>query len=421
MIVMRENTRARAAALTAIALTCAAVLGTGPASAAEASADATSATGNSAAGAAAASATADLPVCPDSLHDAYTATGPDGEVYPTWHPASVTDPDTGVVCAFGHEHGDDPASSDIFDWTMEKRGGGATGVTFGYATHMSSLGEGGPHRHEDHYGHKVFVLNDVNLVREDREGYVRDGEDQPVTCDYLIHVHQGTHSADALSNNQHEVLYATRCSDGTEMVVNTLTGFGDANEYATNCDGRTVSTGGSDLPDGSGGSREIPDVVCVEETGDEFWGVYEVWKADHSLTDEAGEEIVRFDPWFGVRNPSRVADGADAVDTIGLAGEALVGWPWGTVPDGAQKNDPDSPFTGDQRDVYVQRSTVDNAGGASTLYTDAYGQTGATSSFEGAIAQYIAPVSNTDLAEPQRQAFGFSTDYGAGHGVHAPN
>ena len=73
----------------------------------------------------------------------------------------------------------------------------------------------------------------------------------------------------------------------------------------------------------------------------------------------------------------------------------------------------------------MQHSTVDNAGGATAVYTDAYGQSGSTEPFEGAIAQYVGATSNTGWAEPERRAFGFSTDYGSRDanelGVHAPN
>lgn len=404
------------AALAAVVLACCTVLGAGPALATATS------------GADDPADTVDAGVlaeCTTALHDSYTATGPDGEQYPTWHPTTVTDPDTGELCTFGHEHGDDPATSDIVDWAMDRRGGDADGLTFGFAAHMSTLGEGSAHRHEDHYGHKVFVLNDVSMVRDDRGGSVTDAAGEAVTCGHLIHVHQGTHSADALSNNQHEVLYATQCTDGTEIVLNALTGFGDANEYTASCDGRTVTTGGSELPEGTGGGREIPDATCVAENGDEFWGLYEIWKADHVLTTADGAELVRFDPWFGVRNPSRVADGAEAVATVGLREESFVTWPWSALPVGVEKDDPASPFTGDQRDVYVQHSTFDNAGGATAVYTDAYGQSGSTEPFEGAIAQYVGATSNTGWAEPERRAFGFSTDYGSRDanelGVHAPN
>src|SRR5437899_3225580 len=39
--------------------------------------------------------------CPSFLHDSWVTTGPDGNSYPTWHPA--IDPRYG--CFYGHEHG----------------------------------------------------------------------------------------------------------------------------------------------------------------------------------------------------------------------------------------------------------------------------------------------------------------------------
>lgn len=362
-----------------------------------------------------------LPTCSTTFHDSFQATAQDGSKYPTWHPATATDPDTGVECSFGHEHGDDPSTSNIAAWTVEKLGGSATGITFGFAAHMSMMVEGAPHRHEDHYGHKVFVLNNVNLVREDREGYVTAADGTPVTCDYLIYTHQGSHSKDALSNNQHEMLYSTKCNDGTEMVVNTLTGYGNANEYTANCDLRTVTTGGSALPNGTGGGREIPDVQCVQQTAGQFWGPYELWKSDHTIAAESGEALVRFDPWFGVRNPSRVGGGSDALATVSLADASWTTWPWSPMTEGVQKEDPASPFDGAQRDVYVQHSTLNNASGSTTVYTDAYGQRASSVPFDGAITQYVGAVSNADQAESERVASGFSTDYGSGNGVHASN
>lgn len=361
-----------------------------------------------------------LPECSTELHDSYTAQAQDGMTFPTWHPVIVTDPATNAECTFGHEHGDDPSTSDIYDWALARLGSEASGITFGFAAHMSMM-SGGAHRHEDHYGHKVFVLNDVDLVREDREGYVLDGAAAPVQCDYLIYTHQGSHSGDALKNNQHELLYAAQCSDGTEMVVNTLTGYGSANEYTANCDARRVATGGSDLPNGAGGGREIPDVDCMNRTANEFWSAYELWKADQTILGVNGEALVSYDPWFGVRNPSRVGNGADPVDTVTLVGPSRTMWPWTTQFAGVAKNDPASPFDGAQRDVYVQNSVLDNAGGGTTIYTDAYGQQTSTEPFDGAIAQYVSAVSNVAQPTTSRSAYGFSTDYGSGNGVHASN
>lgn len=348
-------------------------------------------------------------------------TGRDGELYEGWHPTSVTDPATGQTCTFGHEHGDDPQTSDIYDWTIEKLGGESTGVPFGFASAMTQKLADAPHRHEDHLGHKVFVQNDVKLVRDDRAGYAKDASGAPISCDYLVYAHQGSHSGDALKNNQHELMYSTRCTDGTEMALTFVTGFGDANEYVANCDGRTVTTGGSDLGDGMGGSREIPDVQCVEAHAPDFWATYELWKADHTLSSPDGKDLVRVDPWFGVRNPSRVGNGSDPLATVEVFGNDMTGWPWNLITDGMTQRDPNSPFDGSERDVYFQHSTVDNAGGPTEFYTDAYGRDSSYEPNEASIKQYVSATSNTDLPELERRAFGFSTDYGAKGDVHAPN
>jgi hypothetical protein len=359
--------------------------------------------------------------CSTELHDSYQVRGQDGELYDSWHPASVTDPETGETCTFGHEHGDDPRTSDIWDWTVEKLGDEATGVPFGFASARTHMMEGAPHRHEDHVGHKVLVQNDVKLVREDRGGYATDASGEPITCDYLVYAHQGSHSGDALKNNQHELLYSTRCTDGTEMVLSFVTGFGNANEYTASCDGRTVTTGGSDLEDGQAGSREIPDVTCVQEHAPDFWATYELWKADQTITSPDGGDLVRVDPWFGVRNPSRVGAGAEPRATVDVFDEQPQSWPWNLITQGMTQHDPDSPFDGSERDFYVQHSTVDNVGGATEFYTDPYGNDASYEAGEASIRQYVSATSNTDLPELERRAFGFSTDYGADGDVHAPN
>lgn len=81
-----------------------------------------------------------------------------------------------------------------------------------------------------------------------------------------------------------------------------------------------MTTGGSDLPDGAAGSRDIPDVECAAATAEEFWSTSELWKADQTIVGADGEPLVRYDPWFGVRNPSRKANGANPVDAVSLDG-----------------------------------------------------------------------------------------------------
>ena len=48
--------------------------------------------------------------CTKEQHDAHSVVGPDGKLYPTWHPP--VDPTSG--CSFGHEHGRDPRGSDLY-------------------------------------------------------------------------------------------------------------------------------------------------------------------------------------------------------------------------------------------------------------------------------------------------------------------
>ena len=57
--------------------------------------------------------------CSAALHASHSVIGPDGKRYPTWHAPTDTDPATGETCTYGHEHGDDPSTSDIYDWVTD--------------------------------------------------------------------------------------------------------------------------------------------------------------------------------------------------------------------------------------------------------------------------------------------------------------
>lgn len=83
-------------------------------------------------------------LCPASVHERYVAAGPDGRLYPTWHPPF----DRATGCYFDHEHGSDPHSYVGF---------GHSGMPlFGYTSHQAEMVE--PHK-----GYKVFVTNnDLN-------------------------------------------------------------------------------------------------------------------------------------------------------------------------------------------------------------------------------------------------------------------
>ena len=103
-----------------------------------------------------------------------------------------------------------------------------SGIPFGAATEALDAWAGAIRRTEDHVGYKIEYENDVALTTA--EGALG------VTCDFVVRVHQGSHSPDALSNNVHELLYASRCGDGTEIISNVVGRFGDAGEYTRGCD-----------------------------------------------------------------------------------------------------------------------------------------------------------------------------------------
>jgi hypothetical protein len=371
--------------------------------------------------------------CSAVTHDRFSVVGPDGKRYPTWHPPTYTDPATGETCTFGHEHGDDPHSSAIAPWVAGHLAAAGyeryAGVPFGLAAEaLNAYADAHPgtaKRSEDHVGYKVDVRNDVRLL-------AADGGALGVTCDYLTVVHQGSHSADALSNNAHELLYATRCDDGTELISTTLSRFGDPGAYERSCDPATrITTTNNGYPEGEG-AREIPDRECVERNvlvpagrTTSAWALYEKWTSQNTITTARGDTLARFDTGFGVLNPSRYAN---ADGTIGRTLPLC----WETAADGDKADgvdcalaaglsafdDPRSPFDGTRRDVYLSGTTVRNAGGRRLVWTDPYGGNAQTAPFPGAVCQLISATDSPQAAAVQ--VFGRNTSHDA-EGVHAPN
>ena len=401
--------------------------------------------------------------CPASLHEKYTVVGPDGKLYPTWHPPTVMDPATGQTCSFGHEHGADPESSDIYGWVKEHMADpeheGRAGLPFGYVSeeldnYNADQGANSPYgsRLEEDPGQKVEVANDVKLTKPATEGsprgYIRfqddAGQSRVLTCDYLIKIHQGSHSADATINNAHELFYAMKCNDGSEILTMTMTRFGNPNEFFRSCDPDTkVTTSGSTLPAGYGGFRRIPDRECVDRyvlvspnqpsAYSDLWSMWEIWQSANLIRKASGEVLADYNPRFGVRNPSRYYDPSrpgNVGRTLSASWEVdpaddgrVNAWPWTGVSslDPFEYRDPRSPFAGAARDFRIQRTKITNAGGPERWYTDPYGENATTEWFPGAICQLIGNVDNSAYPEPEAQQFNISKDWGADQGVHAPN
>ena len=356
--------------------------------------------------------------CSAAVHNSFYAVGPDSLRYPTWHPA--VDPVSG--CTFGHEHGRDPSGSDLFREVGP--------IPFGYANqHLEEGGFGAP-RNEDHVGHKVEWENDVAFDVGNTGGNVFS-----IECDVLVKLHQGTHSADAFTNNLHEVAYHIRCSDGTGFSATVLTPIGEAGQMTVGCDRAIdidVGTANPSISPDGGGQRAIPEAVCLQESviapGDgrpRFDNaLHESWEISVSLRTTNGHSLAAFNPYFQVRDPSRFFDnslpglqrpidlcylpqvrGRDRCEALGTDS---VGW-----------NDPRSPFKGVRRFVDVNGNNVRNADGPNVWWTDSFGRNGSVSPFPGAIRQWVARHDNEgiDLHGP---TIGRNRSYDA-PGVHAPN
>ena len=362
--------------------------------------------------------------CPISVHDRYTTIGPDGKLYPTWHPPV----DLATGCTFGHEHGRDPRASSLYPVT------GA--IPFGYANEvLDGFDPSGP-RHEDHVGHKV-EWEDGMLMQV-------DGIAVPITCSVLTKLHQGTHSKDAFTNNLHELAYHLRCSDGSALNLTMMTAIGTPGEFVRSCDREAHVVVGPATPANSptgNGKRVIADRGCVEQfvlvpsaQASRFdTGVRESWQVSARIRLASGQYLVTANPYFQVLNPSRfyapaLASGVGR--TIDLCYEvkpngdrARGGGCQAATSNGAITgiawDDPRSAFAGDARFVDINTNRILNAAGPDTWYTDPFGRNASPEPFPGSIKQRIAVINNTAVPFTG-PVIGRTRFYGA-PGVHAPN
>ena len=363
--------------------------------------------------------------CSPAVHDAYSVVGPDGKLYPTWHPP--VDPATG--CTFGHEHGRDPRGSDLY--------ASIGPVPFGVANEALDAWSPGTPRHEDHVGHKIEWENDLELATIWPAGR-RTGR-----CDVLTKLHQGTHSRDAFTNNLHELAYHVRCDDGFELHATTLVAIGVPGEFIRACDGVAVPAGAAspaNSPTGPGG-RYIPDARCAArmlvaegKLSDEDAALRELWIAFQRLSTPEGKSLAYYDPAFAVFGPSRffAPDAANQLGrTVDICYETLAdgrrarGGGCAAVTPAARLayDDPRSPFIGVRRAMSLGATVLSNDDGPTAWYTDPFGGNATRTPFPGSVRQYVSPVAARVVGTGDNYRtplVGGARDYG-GHGVHAPN
>jgi len=364
--------------------------------------------------------------CTKAQHDAYAVVGPDGLLYPTWHPP--VDPSG---CTFGHEHGRDPSGSDIY--------GEVGPIPFGLANNALDIWDPNGKRHEDHVGHKVEWENDFELN-------VGGGAAALLTvrCDIMTKMHQGTHSKDAFTNNMHEVVYHLRCSDGAGFSATFMAAIGTPGEMVASCDrGRHITVGApspANSPSG-GGKRAIPDRQCVEQhilraegaNSNFSSGLRESWEISGRIRREDGRTLVSFNPYFQVMRPSRFFDPskpdftgrpievcyevtADGRSANGDLCDSSTGN--GQVP-GVTYDNPQSKFKGALRFVDVNQNRVSNAEGPQIWFSDPFGKNARPEAFPGSIRQWVAVADNSSF-DTHGPVIGKNRDY-ADPSVHPPN
>jgi hypothetical protein len=183
-----------------------------------------------------------LPLCSAAMHDAYTATGPDGTLYPTWHPQ--IDPSG---CHFDHEHGSNPA---LFKAGVRWQPGSGYWPVYGYSASAVEMSEG-------HTGFKSYAF--------ERAGYK-----------WLITHHFGTGNAPlAACTQMHTVDVAARDASGAIVAdLHLMADFGrsvsnrsGANLTPTACPNQAALAGAST------GIRQFP-AMDNDNVG------YEPWRMD---------------------------------------------------------------------------------------------------------------------------------------------
>ncbi|MFS8131024.1 MAG: hypothetical protein ACMG57_03525 [Candidatus Dojkabacteria bacterium] len=406
--------------------------------------------------------------CPKDLHDTYSVIGPDGKVYPTWHPPVVVNPATGKECSFGHEHGDDPSKSPLFkdiqeefyfdankNGKMDPEEQAVAGLPFGYVNEQTdayyvSQGQS-VMRHEDHVGHKVSIAT-LPIKLPSSKGQITTN----VTCQYLLKGHQGTSTKDAFQNNLHEVIYAANCSDGAKTIIAQMGQFGKAGEFTGLCDINGVrnltkiQTGLSysnaaypGVSDGNG-NRQIQTRDCINQVflvPEKKWSAnaYEAWPVVLSLTSSNGNSLVSgVNLLFDVENAARFYDPGkpnnvgyfmDLCYETEANGDKMRGGSCDGATDygntkGITWDNPKSPFNDTNRGNYFFPPTISNQTSSTTYYADPFGKDAGTTQKTGYIKQFISTgiVSYSKKFNSNIDPTVVNKTYDNGKGtVHAPN
>ncbi|MBE9008477.1 carbohydrate-binding protein [Fortiea sp. LEGE XX443] len=363
--------------------------------------------------------------CPKWMHDTYWVKGEDDKIYPTWHSPVDFNPETNAYCTYGHEHGDDPRSSEAFN---------ITGMpAFGYVNEqLATNNPSNPslHRHEDHFGHKVLVANNWHM-------YNASNNSITTACDVSLKLHMGTHSPDALTNTAHEMFLAGKCDEMEPFNLKYLASFGAAGafkEAETSLCNLPVVSGIAPIPTNQpnwGIHRAIPTAECYQRgTVDQKNSLVLDRTKEYWLTG-FGERGF----YFTITNPSRFYNASSSTKisrTVDLCynsshplSKTLLCQETLAAGSKVTWDDPRSPFRGTVHSGSHFSGLVFGDSPNSVTYTDAYGRNSRTSPAPdlGITLKQLVPTKGFGYNVDGHASLIPTADYSASgrNGVRAPN
>jgi hypothetical protein len=372
--------------------------------------------------------------CSQAIHDSFYVVGPDGRKYPTWHPPR--DPATG--CWFGHEHGENPANSALWNdlrrhFAWDANGNGTiedteafstrSGIPFGYAAEY-----GGAPAAILHDSYKIAFVDGLARPR------LVNGTatDAGLRCNHLVAWSQDTQTARPFNEALHPLIYAADCTGSGEsanypgkLILSVMADYGSTAAVPA----RTGEAPAARLfPEA--GTQVFPSAfVAAGATSDLPAALLERWDTIVSLRTTGGTELARINPGVEHRTPSRFRDAGSALWSLDLCyggldalgrfvndpaqAASIVRQVRGSATDCARlpRTGPATPvsqrvtvdaldaqFKGCNRQLVLRNQAIANGTGPTTWYSAPGGTDARTQPFAGSLRQFVAAgVSNTNF------------------------
>jgi hypothetical protein len=310
-------------------------------------------------------------LCPQSVHDRYVVTGPDGRSYPTWHPA--VDPSG---CVFGHEHGADPRTSHAAN----------SMPPFGYAAATMGMTE-------PHVGFKVFIMNAGDTVESNINSKTADEDIR-----FVFHMGTGGIARYTQQFHSFQIDYVDRSGSGRTAHLTGMTDTGPTDQNGSTCSKPRR------------GAKDFADLSCGD-TPYEIWNSTKFQIIDPRDGASTGVDQSRFGmvPNFAVFDPITTRDPSDNNRLVYTSDVRNQG-------SGVPATSPDADYQGCEREFYAGPLYFHNAGQQTVYFTDAFGRVSPSGQdAQHPIRQQLSASNGTKIAQ-----FKMRTDY-CGNGIRPPN